>query len=166
MTKRRLLLLSAGLLALACAGPASEQPPEPAVAAPRAPAAPEVPTLDDPRKTPHDPPEPLLKPEPLRREQHAALCAEHNACALLVHYTLEQLEGGDVCTLCGDQDAAFCELDWPFSDVPPCSEWHELERCVWLTTGARRLPDLDIPARQNVIELQRRLDDQIACVPD
>lgn len=148
-------------LLLACAGgPAEETLP-----LPEAPRAPAEPSLDDPRLTPHDPPEPLLQPEPIRAE-HAALCGQHNACALLVHYTIQQLEDGDICTICGDQGDSWCSQRWPFGEPPPCSEWAELEHCVWQTAGARRLPELDVPARENVIELQRRLDDQVACVPD
>jgi hypothetical protein len=147
------------ILGLACAGP------EPSPERLTEPARPEAPTQDDPRLAVVNPPEPLLNPEPVRM-QHAPLCDEPNACALLVHYTLQQLEAGDACAICGERKPELCERDWPFSDLPLCSEWHELERCIWLTTGARKLPDLDVPARQNVIELQRRLDDEIACLPD
>lgn len=156
------LVLGGASLALACAGGGAveETPPQ---AEPH--SAPPQPNLDDPRLTPHDPPEPLLQPEPIRTE-HAPLCDQHRACALLVHYTIQQLEDGDICEICGDQDGRWCRQRWPFSEPPPCSEWAELEHCVWQTSGARRLPDLDVPARENVIELQRRLDDQIACIPD
>lgn len=153
-------LLAVGvLLALACAGGS----PEPTPDRPQQPAPPPEPTLDDPRLEVVDPPEPLLKPEPLRPEAHAALCDSPFSCELLVHYTVEQLEAGDACALCG---ASRCGERWPFAEVPSCEMWHELERCIWQATGARKLPDLDVPARQNVIELQRRLDEQIACRPD
>ena len=96
--------------------------------------------------------------------EHKALCAASLGCGLLAHYPIAQVENG-MCDMCGDVDERFCTSDWPSDGVPPCAMWEELERCVWQEAGARKLPDLDEPARSNVIELQQRLDNQVRCTP-
>lgn len=55
---------------------------------------------------------------------------------LVARYDFAWLEE-NVCQLCGgaDEEAPWCALDWPFSDVPSCDVWDEMRNGVFAYYG-------------------------------
>jgi hypothetical protein len=82
-------------------------------------------------------PAPSLAPKkaPLWQQQLDAkmLCSD-NALLLTAH-SFESLQSGGYCKLCKPFDESACELDWPFSDVPPCSAYDEMRNGIFAFYG-------------------------------
>ena len=57
-----------------------------------------------------------------------------DACALLTLYSYDEL-ASDACKLCKKYDNTFCEMDFPFNDVPSCDAYDELRNCVYARFG-------------------------------
>jgi formylglycine-generating enzyme required for sulfatase activity len=57
-----------------------------------------------------------------------------DACALLTLYSYDELTA-NACKLCKKYDNTFCEMDFPFNDVPSCDAYDELRNCVFARFG-------------------------------
>jgi hypothetical protein len=55
-------------------------------------------------------------------------------CALLTLYAYDDLVA-NACKLCKKYDTTFCEMDFPFNDVPACDAYDELRNCVYAHFG-------------------------------
>jgi formylglycine-generating enzyme required for sulfatase activity len=55
-------------------------------------------------------------------------------CALLTLYSYDELTK-NACKLCKKYDDTFCEMDFPFNDVPSCDAYDELRNCVYARFG-------------------------------
>jgi formylglycine-generating enzyme required for sulfatase activity len=62
----------------------------------------------------------------------AATCSD--PCALLTEYPYDDLVA-NACTLCKPHDDTFCELDFPWNDVPACDAYDELRNCIFARFG-------------------------------
>lgn len=62
----------------------------------------------------------------------AETCAD--ACALLTLYSYDEL-AENACKICKKHDDTFCEMDFPFNDVPSCEAYDELRNCVFARFG-------------------------------
>jgi hypothetical protein len=61
------------------------------------------------------------------------LCGD--SALLLTAHAFESLQNGGYCALCKPFDEMACELDWPFSDVPPCSAYDEMRNGIFAFYG-------------------------------
>jgi hypothetical protein len=55
-------------------------------------------------------------------------------CALLTLYSYDELTK-NACKLCKKYDDTFCEMDFPFNDVPSCDAYDELRNCIYARFG-------------------------------
>jgi len=62
----------------------------------------------------------------------AETCAD--PCALLTLYAYDEL-AANACKLCKKYDDTFCEMSFPFNDVPACDAYDELRNCVFARFG-------------------------------
>jgi len=62
----------------------------------------------------------------------AETCAD--ACALLTRYAYDFLIE-NACSICKKYDKTYCEMDFPFNDVPSCDAYDELRNCVYARFG-------------------------------
>jgi formylglycine-generating enzyme required for sulfatase activity len=62
----------------------------------------------------------------------AATCGD--ACALLTRYDYDDLVA-NACKLCKKYDDTFCEMDFPWNDVPACDAYDELRNCIFARFG-------------------------------
>ena len=69
---------------------------------------------------------------PGRPTLDAQTCAD--SCALLTLYAYDDLVA-NACTLCKKYDDTFCEMDFPFNDVPACDAYDELRNCIFARFG-------------------------------
>ena len=63
---------------------------------------------------------------------NAETCAD--PCALLTLYAYDEL-AANACRLCKKLDDTFCEMDFPFNDVPACDAYDELRNCIYARFG-------------------------------
>jgi formylglycine-generating enzyme required for sulfatase activity len=63
---------------------------------------------------------------------NAETCGD--ACALLTLYSYDELVA-NACKICKKHDNTFCEMDFPFSDVPTCDAYDELRNCIFARFG-------------------------------
>jgi hypothetical protein len=63
---------------------------------------------------------------------NAETCAD--PCGLLTLYAYDEL-AANACKLCKKYDDTFCEMDFPFSDVPACDAYDELRNCIYARFG-------------------------------
>ena len=63
---------------------------------------------------------------------NAETCGD--ACALLTLYSYDELVA-NACKICKKHDNTFCEMDFPFSDVPTCDAYDELRNCIYARFG-------------------------------
>jgi formylglycine-generating enzyme required for sulfatase activity len=102
-----------------CAKSANDTTPVRALPASPAPAAPAPATTS--------PAPPAAKPG-----LDAQACGD--PCALLTLYAYDDLVA-NACKLCKKYDTTFCEMDFPFNDVPACDAYDELRNCVYAHFG-------------------------------
>jgi len=57
-----------------------------------------------------------------------------DACALLTLYSYDEL-ATNACKICKKHDNTFCEMDFPFNDVPACDAYDELRNCIFARFG-------------------------------
>ncbi|MBN1492242.1 MAG: ankyrin repeat domain-containing protein [Phycisphaerae bacterium] len=57
-----------------------------------------------------------------------------DACALLTLYSFDEL-ASNACKICKKYDDTFCEIDFPFNDVPSCDAYDELRNCIFARFG-------------------------------
>ncbi len=62
----------------------------------------------------------------------AEMCAD--ACALLTAYAYDELVA-HACQICEAVDDTFCQVDFPFNDVPSCEAYDELRNCIFARFG-------------------------------
>ena len=62
----------------------------------------------------------------------AEICGD--ACALLTLYSYDEL-ATSACKICKKYDDTFCEMDFPFNDVPSCDVYDELRNCIFARFG-------------------------------
>jgi len=63
---------------------------------------------------------------------NAETCGD--ACALLTLYSYDEL-AANACKICKKHDNTFCEMDFPFNDVPACDAYDELRNCIFAHFG-------------------------------
>jgi len=63
---------------------------------------------------------------------NAETCGD--ACSLLTLYSYDEL-AANACKICKKHDKTFCEMDFPFSDVPSCDAYDELRNCIFARFG-------------------------------
>lgn len=117
--------------------------------------------------TPPAPPTTATKAKTEAVAETSGLCGPTlvESCRLLVSHPLLALEGEGMCRLCGEGQG-WCGRRWPAEvGQVSCALWEDLELCIWQAAGTRSFPALPPVARDNVAELQRRLDAQEGCVP-
>jgi formylglycine-generating enzyme required for sulfatase activity len=107
---------SLGGVGFRCAKSANDTTPVRALPAAPAPGAPAA-----------SPAPPAGKPE-----LSAQTCGD--PCALLTLYAYDDL-AANACKICKKHDRTFCEMDFPFSDVPSCDAYDELRNCVYARFG-------------------------------
>ena len=158
--------------AIACASGPEERPePQPATAPEPSP----VPVGEFP------PP-----PDPLKGKSLAQICDDDTLALIKFSFSDLQSDFAGVC--CGDgglKDDMRCELDWPFSDVPPCTAYDDLRNGIFMHYGypfnspewrqrseknpdyKRRkdfMPDwMTDEAKANVETLKKLKKDKVAC---
>ncbi len=128
-------------------------------------------------------------PDALKGLSRAQLCWTER---ILVKWSYDELQTGfrDLCCTHPEglgPDGAFCDLDWPFSDVPPCAAYDDMRNGIFafygypFTTDTYRdkyanidwyvkRDDFDIDwlpqvAKDNVATLKRLKEDEVACSP-
>jgi hypothetical protein len=57
-----------------------------------------------------------------------------SVCTLLLHYSYDELEE-HACEICRPVTEDFCQVDFPFNDVPECAAWDELRNCIYARHG-------------------------------
>jgi hypothetical protein len=126
-------------------------------------------------------------PDPLAGMGDRELCAGSPA-QLMLKYDLGALQSGKCHDVCCPLDSSHwcCELDFPFSDVPPCDAWAEMRNEIFARHGYpfqeqrwrdefegepwyRRREDFDPKwlskvAADNVATLQEKEQEQIGCM--
>ncbi len=128
-------------------------------------------------------------PDPLAGRSKAEICRDSSLA--LIRYDLDTLQRDFAGTCCGGDglpaDDMECNLDWPFSDVPPCEEWARMRNGIYARygypfEGARwraefealpwyqRREDFDpswmpATARKNVDRLKKNEEQKVACSP-
>ena len=126
-------------------------------------------------------------PDPLAGRAKAEVCADPSLA--LIQWDFDQLQQGfhDLC--CGNDglpaESMECTLDWPFSDIPPCTAWahmrnsiyarygypftsgtwaNEFEKTAWYVRRDDFKPDWMSPhAARNIARLQQNEADRVAC---
>jgi formylglycine-generating enzyme required for sulfatase activity len=63
---------------------------------------------------------------------NAETCGD--ACSLLTLYSYDEL-AANACKICKKHDKTFCEMDFPFNDVPSCDAYDELRNCIFARFG-------------------------------
>jgi hypothetical protein len=170
------------VLGLACA----TEPPAPEIPQPPPPPAPEP--QPQPRAPDAQPRVPATgTPDPLAGMGDRELCAGSPA-QLMLKYDLGALQSGKCHDVCCRLDSSHwcCELDFPFSDVPPCEAWAEMRNEIFARYGYpfqeqrwreeferepwyRRREDFDPKwlskvAADNAATLQKNEKEQIGCM--
>jgi len=72
------------------------------------------------------------QPQFEKPELNAQICSD--ACQLLTRYAYDKLTA-DVCKICGKYESTFCEMDFPFNDVPSCEAYDEIRNCIYARFG-------------------------------
>jgi sulfatase modifying factor 1 len=67
-----------------------------------------------------------------KRALDAQTCGD--PCALLTMYSYDELSS-NACKICKKYDKTFCEVDFPFNDVPSCEAYDELRNCIFARYG-------------------------------
>lgn len=118
MRKTTFVLVNLAVLALACGGSdEAEQPPVPQ-------------ELDAELERPNPP------ADPLAGKSTRELCEDQGL--MLIKWEFEALQAdfkGICCGPDGLQDEPWCELDWPFSDVPPCDAYDGMRNHIYARYG-------------------------------
>ena len=89
-------------------------------------------TADTLAKTPVPPPATASAAPAGKPGANEQTCGD--ACALLTLYAYDDLVA-NACKICKAYDDTFCEMDFPFSDVPTCDAYDELRNCVYARFG-------------------------------
>ncbi|MCB9679058.1 MAG: YARHG domain-containing protein [Alphaproteobacteria bacterium] len=112
------------LLVLACASAPMSQ-------------APVGSTPDVPTPTPAPAPEPTGAPDPLAGKTLSEICTSD---LLLLKWEYDDLQRNFAARCCvegGIEDEGWCDLDWPFSDVPDCGAYDQMRNAIFAYYGYR-----------------------------
>lgn len=119
MTRLPPAVVLLAVLALACGDSDAPSAPAPAAPPPPAPA-----------------PAAVAKVDPLAGKTTRQICEDNGLS--MIKWSFEELQGnfrGLCCGADGLVDNPACELDWPFSDVPPCDAYDFMRNHIYARYG-------------------------------